>query len=90
MIITDGTHIVSTESFDELHNFVIENKISSHFFHGSKKGHPHYDIPKKRRAEITSKIILQGLRSEHDSFAFVNSREILIASKKISSKGRAK
>lgn len=47
MIVTDGTHVVSTESLDELHEWAKDNNIGKHWFHGIRKGHPHYDIPKR-------------------------------------------
>jgi len=49
MIFTDGIHIVSDESLDELHNWCAEQKIGRHFYHQGRW--PHYDIPKKRRDE---------------------------------------
>jgi len=45
-IITDGIHITSTESLRELHSFADNMGIGKHWFHGTRKGHPHYDKPK--------------------------------------------
>lgn len=47
MIITDGIHVTSTESLEELHTWAKQNGIKRHWFHGYRKGHPHYDIPKR-------------------------------------------
>lgn len=45
MIYTDGIHIVA-DSLKELHNFAKRHHIPKRYFHGVRKGHPHYDNPK--------------------------------------------
>jgi hypothetical protein len=72
MIITDGIHVTSTESLDELHQWAKDNGIKRHWFHGYRKGHPHYDLPKGWQANI------QYMRPR---ISFRTSREILEASK---------
>jgi len=49
MIYTDGVHIISDESLDELHEWCAKQEIGRHFYHPSRR--PHYDIPKRRRDE---------------------------------------
>ena len=51
MILTDGTHLVSDESLDELHQFAYWKLglRGRRRFHGLRKGHPHYDVPPHRR-----------------------------------------
>ena len=46
MIYTDGIHIISDESLDELHEWCATQEIGRHFFHRGRW--PHYDIPKRR------------------------------------------
>lgn len=43
MIYTDGTHLVA-ETLPELHNYAQSIGLKRHFFHGVRKGHPHYDL----------------------------------------------
>lgn len=49
MIYTDGIHLISDVSLDELHEWCAAQKIGRHFFHRGRW--PHYDIPMKRRTE---------------------------------------
>ena len=44
MILTDGVHLVSDESEDELHRFARKVGLTRRRFHGKRKGHPHYDL----------------------------------------------
>jgi hypothetical protein len=45
MILTDGTHLVSTESLDELHRFAKGIGLKRIWFQGGpKRRYPHYDI----------------------------------------------
>ncbi len=46
-IFTDGVHLISDRSEAELHNFAQRVGLPRHKFHGAKKGHPHYDLPRK-------------------------------------------
>lgn len=43
MIYTDGVHLVA-DSLDELHSFAEKIGLKKHFYHGVRKGHPHYDL----------------------------------------------
>lgn len=67
MIFTDGVHIISDTSIDDLHNWCADQGIGRHFFHTG--GWPHYDIPKKRRNEqfpanyVTVRELIKILRS---------------------------
>ncbi|MCK5548582.1 MAG: DUF4031 domain-containing protein [Thermoplasmata archaeon] len=49
MIYTDGVHVVSDSSLDELHQWARDQGIGKHFFHRGRW--PHYDIPARRREE---------------------------------------
>lgn len=47
MIYTDYIHVIA-DSLPELHEFAKELDIKRCWFEGMSKGHPHYDIPKKK------------------------------------------
>lgn len=49
MIYTDGAHVISNISRQELSNWARAQGIKRHFFHYGR--HLHYDIPKGRRKE---------------------------------------
>lgn len=49
MIYTDGIHLISDVSLDELHEWCATQEIGRHFYHPGRW--PHYDIPKRRREE---------------------------------------
>ena len=51
MIYTDKIHLIA-DSLQELHTFAEEQGIKRCWFEGVKKGHPHYDIPKKKLDQI--------------------------------------
>jgi len=73
MIITDGIHVTSTESLEELHVWAERNGINrKHWFHGVHKGHPHYDLPSTRKFLVHDFKCKGQLRS---------SREILLTAK---------
>ncbi len=75
MIITDGIHVVSTVSLKELHEWAKRNGISRNiWFHGTRKGHPHYDLPGTR------KFLLYTFSKEG---AIVGEREVLEHAKRI-------
>lgn len=75
MIITDGVHVVSTESLEELHEWAERNEIRRRrWFHGVRKGHPHYDLPSTRKFLVHDFECKGQLRS---------SREVLLAAKAI-------
>lgn len=44
MILTDGVHLISDKSLDELHDFAASMGLKRHWFQGKNKGHPHYDL----------------------------------------------
>ena len=48
MTYTDGIHLVA-DSLEELHEFASSIGIKRCWFHGMRKGHPHYDLPKGKR-----------------------------------------
>jgi hypothetical protein len=69
MIYTDGIHIVSDTSEEELHEFARKQSISRCWFH-STSSYPHYDLPKKRRNQplrgaelVTSRRIVEILNT---------------------------
>lgn len=75
MIYTDRVHIVA-DSLEELHSWAENSGIKRHFFEGVKKGHPHYDCPKKMAVKLNMMI--------KDGYAeLVTSKELLILSKKM-------
>lgn len=49
MIITDGVHLVSTESEDELHEFAEKLGLKREWYQKHNR-HPHYDLTTKRAA----------------------------------------
>jgi hypothetical protein len=49
MIHTDGIHVVSDTSLEELHEWAKMNRIHRAHFHTSRW--PHYDLPIRRRRE---------------------------------------
>jgi len=68
MIYHDGIHIVA-DSLAELHEFAEKMGIKRCWFHGVKKGHPHYDAPNFAKVAVRS------------NSQFVTSRQILKLSK---------
>jgi hypothetical protein len=47
MILTDGTHLVSTDGVEELHQFARCIGLKRHWFQrGKSRRHPHYDLSK--------------------------------------------
>lgn len=42
-VYTDGVHMVA-DTIAELHGFALKMGLGRHFFHGVRKGHPHYDL----------------------------------------------
>lgn len=50
MIASDGIHVVSDTSFEELHAWAATNGIKRCHFHRRRKTRwPHYDLPKRRQ-----------------------------------------
>jgi len=57
MILTDGVHVVSTDSSEELHNFASSIGLKRCWYEGVRRGHPHYDLPQymqKSNIAVTS------------------------------------
>jgi hypothetical protein len=52
-IYTDGIHLVSDESLDELHEFADKIGLKRHWFEGLRKGHPHYDLMRSKKQLAT-------------------------------------
>jgi len=71
MIYTDKTHLVA-ENLDILHDFAKVIGLNRCWFEGTKKGHPHYDIPPGKKQQILSSPLVK----------IVSSREVLAISKK--------
>lgn len=45
MIFTDGRHMISDQSIDELHAFAACMDLKRHWFHNRRgRYHPHYDL----------------------------------------------
>lgn len=51
MVFTDGVHMVAN-TVEELHEFAESIGLKRHFFHGVRKGHPHYDLTNERIRKI--------------------------------------
>jgi hypothetical protein len=51
MIYTDGIHIISDISLEELHTYCARVGIKRCWFHSGSR-YPHYDIPKKMRQTV--------------------------------------
>lgn len=49
MIVTDGVHMISDSSEEELHEFAEKIGLKRHWFRA--KSFPHYDLPKKMKYE---------------------------------------
>ena len=71
MIYTDGIHLISDESLEELHQFAQSIGIKRCWYHSSSK-HKHYDIPKKMRENF----------SETYNVPLITSKEIVMKVKK--------
>lgn len=72
MIYTDKIHLVA-DTLTELHDFAKSIGLKRCYYHGVKKGHPHYDL---MTISIQEKAINAGA-------IIVSSKEILITSKKL-------
>lgn len=72
-IYTDGVHLVSDASLDELHAFARRMGLKLEWFQDKAKGtpmyHPHYDLTTKRAS----------LRAEANGAAAVSPRELVKA-----------
>jgi hypothetical protein len=44
MIYTDSVHLITDGKVSELHKFAESIGLKRCWFHGTRKGHPHYDI----------------------------------------------
>ena len=66
MLITDGVHLVSTESEEELHNFAGRLGLCRNWYQGDND-HPHYDLTSRSKIE---KAVSMGAR-------FVRPRDII-------------
>ena len=51
MIFTDGVHLISDISLEELHSYARSVGIKRCWFH-SGSNHPHYDLPKSMRDRV--------------------------------------
>ena len=67
MIYSDGVHIVSDVSLDDLHKYCESILIKRCWYHASSK-HKHYDIPKRRR---------ESFFKDHPEVRQVSAREIV-------------
>lgn len=67
MMYSDGVHLISSSSIEELHQWAKANCIKRHWFHNTQR-FPHYDIPKKQRADFFTK---------HPDVTKVSSKEIV-------------
>ena len=74
MLYTDGIHLVA-DDLNELHIKSALLGISRYWYHGVKKGHPHYDIPKNKR---DSAVVFERFDIE-----YVRPRDILEKSREI-------
>ncbi len=58
MILTDGVHLVSDDSLDELHVFADCIGLARRRFHGVRRGHPHYD----QKPNLRGRALVYGAR----------------------------
>ena len=49
MILTDGVHLISDRSLEELHAFALDIGLKRCWFQGGKRRHPHYDLTTRRK-----------------------------------------
>ena len=56
MILTDGTHLISDKSVEELHTFASNLGLKCLWFQ-NHRSHPHYDLTTRR---MSNKAILHG------------------------------
>lgn len=67
MVYTDYVHIIA-DDVKELHQYAKAIGIKFCWFEGAKKGHPHYDIPKKKlpliKQEVKDMVILKKTTRE--------------------------
>ena len=73
MIYSDGIHVVSDVSLDDLHASMEKIGIKRCWFHSSAK-HKHYDVPKRKRATFFQ---------DNPDVKQVSSREIVEICKKL-------
>ena len=60
MIFTDGIHLISDFSIDELHYFAQAIELKSHWFHSHPR-HPHYDFTTSKDLTQSSRFLLRAL-----------------------------
>jgi len=71
MVYTDNIHLVA-DSLSELHGFAEKIGLKRHYYHGVRKGHPHYDVlGKKKQLAIANGAIV------------ITSKELLLISKRL-------
>ena len=58
MIYTDKIHLMAS-TLEELHTFAQSIGLKRYYFHGVRKGHPHYDLTNK---EIVDKVVESGVK----------------------------
>ena len=68
MVFTDGIHLVA-HNLTQLHEFAEQIGLKRHYYHGLRKGHPHYDLTNE---DIRQKAIINGAGK-------MNSKEIVKA-----------
>ncbi len=55
MLYTDKIHLVA-DTIEELHEFAKSIGIGRWYYEGVRKGHPHYDIPRKKLAAVLAQV----------------------------------
>jgi hypothetical protein len=63
MIFTDGVHLISDTSLEELHAYAVSVGIKRCWFHASSK-YFHYDIPKRRRETFATTYQIQIITAQ--------------------------
>jgi hypothetical protein len=58
MIYTDMIHLIA-DDLNELHEFAKNIGLHRNYFHGVRKGHPHYDLTSKH---IKNKVIERNVK----------------------------
>ena len=59
MIFTDGVHLISDQSLEELHMFVQRMGFNRCWYQGGKRRHPHYDLTTQR---VVNQAISRGAK----------------------------
>ncbi len=84
MIYTDGIHLVA-DDLNELHKFAFKINLKRQYYHGVRKGHPHYDLVSWKNIPLwdsdTKQTFIKKVYGE--GAIYKSSKEILLISQKM-------